>query len=419
MKIFKAFKYKLEPTASQIALLYRMAGCGRVVFNDSLEFMLSILKNETGVSDKKELYNHLNNLPPKDRIGLIKKLPNAFSLNKHLTQWKKKEERVWLKEAYTDNLQQRNADLANSASEWCKGKRGFPVFRQRKLAHHSTMRFVNFTKYCGIENRHFKLPNKLGLVKYRNSQPISGRPKNATVSLNACGQWHISIMCEIDISLPVQVKGGSAGIDMGIAKNMTLSTDTCGDGGVFYGVHSFKVYRDKLAKTQRKLSRKVKGSANWGKQKSKVTRIHQKIANIRNDYQHKATTEICKNHAMIVCEALKVKNMSKSAKGDKDSPGRMIKQKAGLNRSILDEGWGELRRQLEYKMLWKGGIYADVNPSYTSQICCYCGHKSKSNRISQASFICGDCGHRMNADKNASFNILNRYLASLEAPKGA
>ena len=157
--------------------------------------MLNILKNETGIRDKKALYKHLNDLPPKERIALIKKLPTAFTLNKHLTQWKKKEDRAWLGEAYTDNLQQRQKDLAASTSEWCKGKRGFPVFRQRKLAHHSTMRFVNFTKYCGIEKRHFKLPNKLGLVKYRNSQPISGKPKNATVSLNACGEWHISIMC--------------------------------------------------------------------------------------------------------------------------------------------------------------------------------------------------------------------------------
>jgi putative transposase len=417
--MFKAFKYKLEPTESQIILLYRMAGCGRVVFNDSLDFMLNILKQETGITDKKFLYKHLNDLPPKDRIGLIKKLPNAFSLNKYLTQWKKKEDRVWLKEAYTDNLQQRNADLANSASEWCKGKRGFPVFRQRKISHHSTMRFVNFTKYCGVENRHFKLPNKLGLVKYRNSQPIIGKPKNATVSLNACGEWHISIMCEVEISLPVQVKGDSAGVDMGIAKNMTLSTDLCGDKGVFNGVHSFKVYRDKLAKAQKKFSRKVKGSKNWDKQKIKVSRIHHKIANIRNDYQHKATTEISKTHAMIVCEALKVKNMSKSAKGNKENPGRMIKQKTGLNRSILDEGWGELRRQLKYKMLWKGGIYAEVNPSYTSQICSCCGHKDKSNRKSQAIFVCGDCGLTMNADKNASFNILNRYIESLEIPNAA
>jgi len=419
MKTFKAFKYKLEPTDSQIALFYRMAGCGRVVFNDSLEFILNILKKETGISDKKALYKHLNELPPKERIALIKKLPNAFKLNKHLTQWKKEDNRAWLKEAYTDNLQQRQKDLSGSASEWCKGKRGFPVFRQRKMAHHSTMRFVNFAKYCAIENRHIKLPNKLGLVKYRNSQHVLGKPKNATVSLNACGEWHISIMCEVEVIQPANVAGGMTGIDMGIAKNMTLSTDSCGDKGVFYGVHSDRVYQAELAKEQRKLSKKVLGSANWKKQKLKVAKIHSKIANIRKDYQHKATTEISKNHAMIVCEALKVKNMSKSAKGNNDNHGKMVKQKAGLNKSILDEGWGELRRQLEYKMRWKGGDYAEVNPAYTSQICCCCGHKSKSNRTTQSSFICGDCGHTMNADKNAAINILNRHLESLKAPKAA
>ncbi|MCG6200528.1 RNA-guided endonuclease InsQ/TnpB family protein [Psychromonas antarctica] len=408
MKILKAFKYKLEPTSSQIVLLYRMAGCGRVVFNDSLEFMLNILKNETGISDKKELYNHLNDLPPKDRIALIKKLPTAFSLNKHLTQWKKKEDRTWLGEAYTDNLQQRQKDLSGSASEWCKGKRGFPVFRQRKLAHHSTMRFVNFTKYCGIENRHIKLPNKLGLVKYRNSQPISGKPKHATVSLNACGEWHISIMCEIESSNPQSTATTAVGIDMGIAKNMTLS-----NGLVFSGVHSFKRIMDNLAKEQRKFARMVKGSANWEKQKLKIARLHQKAANIRRDYQQKSTTIISNNHAMIVVEDLKVANMSKSAKGSSEQHGKNVKQKSGLNRAILNQGWGELRRQLKYKMEWQGGIFLAVSPHHTSQTCPACLHKDKANRTIQASFVCVECGFTENADIVGAINVLNRGLATL------
>jgi putative transposase len=414
MKIIKAFKYKLEPKDSQVDLLYRMAGSGRVVFNDGLDFLLIILKKETGIIDKEILYKHLNDLPPKERIALVKKLPSAFDLNKLLTKWKKKEDRLWLEEAYTDNLQQRLKDLAGSVSEWCKGKRGFPVWRTRKKAHHSTMRFVNFSKYCSIEHRHIKLPNKLGLMRYRDSQPVVGKPKNATVSLNACGEWHISIMCEMEIELPSHVDGGMTGIDMGIAKNMTLSTDICGDNGVFHGVHSYRTHQAKLAITQKKMSRKVKGSSNWKKQNRRVSNIHQRIANIRRDYQQKATTEISNNHAMIVCEALKVVNMSKSAKGDKDNHGKMVKQKAGLNKSILDEGWGELRRQLEYKMLWKGGMYAEVNPAHTSQICSCCGHKAKENRTTQANFVCVNCGYSINADKNAANNILNRYLSELE-----
>ena len=408
MKIFKAFRYKIEPTSSQIALLYRMAGCGRVVFNDSLEFMLNILKTETGISDKKALYKHLNDLPPKDRIALIKKLPNAFSLNKHLTQWKKKECRAWLKEAYTDNLQQRNADLVKGTDEWCKGKRGFPVFRQRKIAHHSTMRFVNFTKYCSVENLHIKLPNKLGLVRFRKSQEIQGIPKNCTVSLNACGEWHISIMCEIELSKPQSTATTAVGIDMGIAKNMTLS-----NGLVFSGVHSFKNIMDDLAKEQRKFARMVKGSANWEKQKLKIAKLHQKAANVRCDYQQKSTTMISNNHAMVVVEDLKVANMSKSAKGSAEQQGKNVKQKSGLNRAILDQGWGELRRQLKYKMEWQGGIFLAVPPQYTSQTCPACLHKDKANRTTQASFVCVECGFAENADVVGAINVLNRGLATL------
>ncbi|MAD46580.1 MAG: transposase [Oceanospirillaceae bacterium] len=412
LKTQKAFRYKLEPNEAQTELLYRMAGCGRVVYNDSLDYLLNILAKKTGIkaTDRKALYQHLNDLQPRERIALAKGLPSAYDLNKLLTQWKKKEDRTWLKEAYTDNLQQRNLDLMKGVDAWCKGIRGFPVFRTKRLAHHSTMRFVNFTKYCSVEHKHIKLPNKLGLVRYHNSRPIEGKPRNATVSLNACGEWHISIMCDVKIKLPKHVEGQQTGIDMGIAKNITCSTEICGDGGVFVGVHAYKAYKDKLAREQRKLSRKVKGSANWLKQKAKINRIHRRITHIRNDYLHKATTDISKNHAMVICEALKVNNMSASAKGTADEPGRMVKQKAGLNRSILDQGWGVIRQQLAYKMAWKGGIYGEVAPHYTSQQCSECGHTEKANRTSQSNFTCVACGHTDNADKNAARNILKRYL---------
>src|SRR5690606_5225825 len=153
---------------------------------------------------------------------------------------------------------------------------------------------------------------------------------------------------------------------MGIAKNMTLSTECCGNEGVFEGVHSFRLYQDKLAIEQRKLSRKVLGSENWKKQKLRVSKLHQRIANIRRDYQHKATTHISKNHGMVICEALKVANMSKSAKGDSENHGKNVTAKSELNKSILDQGWHELRRQLKYKMRWKGGVYREINPRNTS-----------------------------------------------------
>lgn len=171
-------------------------------------------------------------------------------------------------------------------------------------------------------------------------------------------------------------------------------------------VNSFKANQDKLACLQRILARKVKFSANWKKQKAKISRLHSHIANIRRDYLHKATTTISKNHAMIVIEDLKVSIMSKSATGTKDQPGRNVAAKSGLNRAILDQGWHEMRRQLTYKQDWRGGDVLAINPAYTSQKCACCGHTAKDNRQTQASFVCTACGYSANADINGARNIL-------------
>ncbi len=171
-------------------------------------------------------------------------------------------------------------------------------------------------------------------------------------------------------------------------------------------VNSFKANQEKLAKHQRQLSRKVKFSQNWQKQKQKIQRFHPHIANIRKDYLHKTTTEISKNHAMIVIEDLKVSNMSKSAAGTVSQPGRNVSAKSGLNRYILEQGCYEMRRQLEYKQHWQGGQVIAVPPAYTSQKCACCGHTAKENRRSQNQFECLACGYSENADINGARNIL-------------
>jgi IS605 OrfB family transposase len=161
----------------------------------------------------------------------------------------------------------------------------------------------------------------------------------------------------------------------------------------------------KLAKQQRKLSRKKKFSSNWKKQQRKIAKLHHRIACIRKDFLHKASTIISKNHAVIIIEDLKVSNMSRSAKGTIEEPGRNVKAKSGLNKSILDQGWAEFRRQLEYKQLWRGGEVVTIHPSYTSQACSACGHVSSENRKTQSRFECVACGFAENADLNAALNI--------------
>ena len=124
-----------------------------------------------------------------------------------------------------------------------------------------------------------------------------------------------------------------------------------------------------------------------------------------SDFLHKHSTAISKNHALVMLEALKVSNMSKSAKGTVEAPGRNVKAKSGLNKAILDQGWSEFRRILEYKLLWRGGMVVEVPPQHTSQKCPVCHFISAGNRKSQAVFRCIDCGYTANADTVAAMNI--------------
>ncbi len=156
------------------------------------------------------------------------------------------------------------------------------------------------------------------------------------------------------------------------------------------------------------MARKMKFSANWRKEKTNVSRIQRKIANIRSDMLHKASTTISKNHAVVVMEDLRVVNMAASAKGIAEQPGANVRTKSGLNRRILDQGWGEFRRQLYYKLEWSGGALVLVDPRNTSRTCAQCGHISRENRQTQTAFRCVACGHAANADTNAAINILRR-----------
>src|SRR5690606_12984578 len=141
-------------------------------------------------------------------------------------------------------------------------------------------------------------------------------------------------------------------------------------------LNSFKRHETALRKAQRSMSRKVKFSNNWKKARARVQRIHFRIGNTRLDYLHKATTTISQNHAMVCIEDLQVRNMSQSAAGSTEQPGRNVRAKSGLNKAILDQGWFEFRRQLNYKLAWSGGYLIVVPPQNTSRTCLACGHVS-------------------------------------------
>lgn len=313
-----------------------------------------------------------------------------------LVEWKNASETQWLKDAPSQPLQQSLKDLERAYKNFFQKRAAFPRFKKR--GQNDAFRYPQGVKLDQGNSRIF-LP-KLGWIRYWNSRQVTGMVKNVTVS-QSCGKWYISIQTEREVSTPVHPSTSMVGLDAGVAKLATLS-----DGTVFKPVNSFQKNQKKLAALQRQLSRKVKFSNNWQKQKRKIQRQHSGIANIRRDYLHKVTTTISKNHAMIVIEDLKVKNMSRSAAGTINQPGRNVRAKSGLNRSILDQGWYEMRRQLEYKQLWRGGQVLAVPPAYTSQRCACCGHTAKENRLSQSKFRCQACGYTANADVNGARNIL-------------
>jgi putative transposase len=371
MERLQAYKFQLRPKAGQEVQMRRFAGCCRFLWNKAL----ALEKESYETSGKRIGYNGL--------AGFLR-------------DWKKEEGTAFLAEAHSQVLQQALKDLDRAYVNFFQKRAELPRFKKKGV--HDSFRYPQGFKLDERNARIF-LP-KIGWMRYRKSRDTEGTPKQITVSLSA-GKWYVAIQTEREVAVPVHPSQSAVGIDMGVACFAALS-----DGTMLTPLNSFRKHEKKLATMQRKLSRKTKFSANWHRQKAVISRLHKKIANVRTDFLHKTTTSIGKNHALVVMEDLRVKNMSRSASGSLENPGRNVRAKSGLNKSILDQGWFEFRRQLGYKLAWSGGTLLVVPPQYTSQTCHQCGNVDKANRTSQAEFICTACGHSANADVNAALNIL-------------
>ena len=371
----QAYKYELKPTGEQERDMRRFAGACRFVYNKALA--LQITNYESGGKF----------------IGYV-------ALAKLLTEWRNGTETPWLKEAPCHPLQHALKDLERAYKNFFAKRADFPRFKRKGM--NESFRFPDTKRFeIDQENSRIKLP-KLGWVRYRNSRDILGQPKNVTVS-QASGKWYVSIQTEREVFQPIPTAITAVGIDVGIARFATFS-----DGSFIASLNSFKKHQKRLARYQRRMARKVKFSNNWKKEKAKVQKVHTAITNARKDFLHKTTTTISQNHALVCVEDLQVGNMSKSSKGNREKHGKRVKQKAGLNKAILDQGWGEFRRQLEYKMAWTGGLFIAVPAHHTSQTCPCCSHVAKENRLTQARFLCVKCGHAENADVVGAINVLER-----------
>ena len=243
-----------------------------------------------------------------------------------------------------------------------------------------------------------KLP-KIGRVKYKRHRKFYGDPKTVEV-IREGREFYVILVTKHDFKT-IKHKGEAIGLDLGVALPVCLS-----NGEAIAPDLGLEVLEQKARKAQKRLSRAKRGSQRRKQTKQHLADIKRKQARRRTARTHVITTELTRRFSFIAIEDLKLKNMTGSAKGDAENHGKMVKQKAGLNRAILNVSMYKIREQLEYKSEKSGTTVKAVDPKYTSQTCFMCGHKSASNRKKQDKFICEKCNHQENADVNAAQNIL-------------
>ena len=380
--IEKGFKYRIYPKNNQIEQIEVMFKAKRYVWN----YFLNINKH---------------------RLNHHKSVLNYTKMSKLLTLLKRKQ--AWLNQCEKSVLQNTIKYQYQTFLKFFKKECGFPKFKSYKNNYQSIK--MNYTNgNIGIlekdieytstgkfkkQNCKIKLP-KIKQVKIAYSRQYEGRIVSCTLSRDTDNKYYISLCC-VDIEInPLEQTGAVVGIDLGIKEFATTSDNEIINNPKFY-----RKYEEKLIKSQRKLSKRKKGSNNRNKQRLKVNKWHKKIANCRIDFLQKLSTKLIRDYDIICMEDLNSSGMIKNHK---------------LAKSISDASFFEFNRELEYKARWNYKLISRIDRFYpSSQICSYCGNKSSQTKdLSVRTYICEECGLEIDRDYNASINILNEGLRILK-----
>jgi transposase len=319
-------------------------------------------------------------------------------------------EHPWLAAGSQVVQQQALRDFAQALANYLRGTHDRPSWR--KAGRDEGFRIVavrpGHVRRLSRRVGEVRVP-KAGWVRFRWSRAVPPEVKSYRVTLDRAGRWHIAFAV-IPEPIAGPGNGQTVGIDRGVAVSAALST------GETLTAPGLSARRNKrLRRLQRRLARAKRGSNRRAGVKLTVARLRAREADARKDWAEKASTDIARRFDMIRVEDLRIRNMTRSAKGTAGAPGQNVRQKAGLNREILRSGWGLLARRLEDKA---PGRVEKIRPAFTSQRCSACGHVDAESRESQARFVCTACGFADHADVNAARNIAAGHAVTARGGDG-
>ncbi|MET7785002.1 RNA-guided endonuclease TnpB family protein, partial [Streptomyces sp. NPDC005388] len=361
----RAFKYRFCPTDAQAAELSRTFGCVRKVYN------MALAARTQAWATRQERVNY-----------------NATSAM--LTAWKKTGELAYLNEVSSVPLQQALRHLQTAFTHFFGKRARHPRFKSRKKSRRSAEYTSSAFRFRDGKLTLAKMAEPLAVV-WSRPLPEGAKPSTVTVSQDSAGRWFVSLLCEDPSVQPLPATGQAVGIDAGLEHLLTLST-----GEKITNPRHERRDRAALAREQRRLAKKEKGSANRARARLKVAKIHARIADRRRDSLHKITTRLVRENQTLVIEDLTVRNMVKNHR---------------LARSISDAAWSEFRSMLEYKAQWYGREVIAVDRWFpSSRLCSACGTLQDRMPLNVRTWTC-DCGITHDRDVNAAHNLLAAGLA--------